>query len=203
MISKLREYNKYVIVVGEKATTSELLVGYCDELVYLQTITGETVDVPLEAAKASKGVERPIAAGLELNPAYKLLARAVNIAEDQRGVAKGSQVKSLMKQLDSTFNERTYGFQQFKQFVMQAEADEWVHVTIVCHESERAREYTRGSVPHVHSSALESTGSDGRLYDHALGQEAPVPSEAKEDHGRAARAPTSPSGAARTSLLHS
>jgi hypothetical protein len=42
------------------------------------------------------------------------------------------QVKSLMKQLDSTFNERNYGFPQFKQFVMQAEADEWVHVAIVC-----------------------------------------------------------------------
>ena len=34
LIAKLREYNKYVIVIGHQEKTSSLLKGSCDELIY-------------------------------------------------------------------------------------------------------------------------------------------------------------------------
>ena len=40
LLSKLREYNKYVIVIGTKGNVSSLLAGYCDELIYYSSLVG-------------------------------------------------------------------------------------------------------------------------------------------------------------------
>ena len=109
LISKLREYNKYVIVVGEERAVSELLKGYCDELIYYSLL----VNPPAPAAAKSA----------RMDEAYALLKRAVETLGKDESEPRGSVVKRMMCQLDATFAESNYGFGQFRRFLRAAEKD--------------------------------------------------------------------------------
>ena len=106
LISKLREYNKYVLVIGSEANTSTLLSGYCDELIYYSSIIGV------------KKIETK-----ELQSVYSLLVRAIQSLEDNGIQPRGSQVKQWMKQVEASFDETNYGFTQFKMFLERAQQD--------------------------------------------------------------------------------
>ena len=116
LISKLREYNKYVIVIGGRQQTSRLLVGYCDELIFYSNLVGDQV----------------IGAG-NINVAFDLLIRAVSRLEDQGIEVRSSQLKPYMKQLDATFDESNYGFSQFKRFLQRAAEEGLIEVEDVEH----------------------------------------------------------------------
>ncbi len=104
LISKLREYNKYVIVVGDKKSVSELLKGYCDELIYYSTLIGQQ-----EVNET------------DVHNACDLLTRALILMEKEGHELRGSQIKSTMRQLDSSFDESNYGFSQFRKFLKAAQ----------------------------------------------------------------------------------
>ena len=58
--------------------------------------------------------------------AYDLLRRAIRGLDNQGIEARGSQIKSYMRQLDSSFNESNYGFDRFKHFLEQARQEKQV-----------------------------------------------------------------------------
>jgi uncharacterized protein (TIGR00288 family) len=103
LISKLREYNKYVIVIGSKGNVSRLLVGYCDELIYYASLAGFSPNVAMDIGKA-----------------FELLLRAVKYLTERGIETNNSVVKNYMKQLDASFDEANYGFSQFKLFLEEA-----------------------------------------------------------------------------------
>lgn len=104
LISKLREYNKYVIAIGrDKNSTSRLLPGYCDEVFYYANLAGE-----------AETTEE------ELRPAHELLIKTLQHLNDDGIETRGSAVKQQMIQFDSEFNEENYGFKQFKKFLQNA-----------------------------------------------------------------------------------
>jgi uncharacterized protein (TIGR00288 family) len=105
LISKLRELDRYVIVVCSKENTSKLLKGYCDELIYLSSV-------------GSKVAEK-----VSLKSGYQLLRRAIESLENLRGEARSSLVKSQMVRLDATFSEENFGFKPFRKFLEQAQRD--------------------------------------------------------------------------------
>lgn len=109
LISKLREYNKYVIVVGEERAVSELLKGYCDELIYYATL----VNPPVEKSERGEKIE----------VAFALLRRALDTLDKDGTEPRGSVVKRMMCQLDASFAESNYGFGQFRRFLRAAEKD--------------------------------------------------------------------------------
>jgi uncharacterized protein (TIGR00288 family) len=111
LISKLREYNKYVIVVGEERSVSELLKGYCDELIYYSLL----VNPPAAATVGGKPAK--------MDEAYALLRRAVATLDKDGSEARGSVVKRMMCQLDAGFAESNYGFGQFRRFLRAGEKD--------------------------------------------------------------------------------
>lgn len=104
LISKLREYNKYVIVIGSKGNVSRLLVGYCDELIYYASLAG------LAPSTAT-----------DITQAFDLLARGVKYLTERGIETNNSVVKNYMKQLDASFDEANYGFSQFKLFLEEAD----------------------------------------------------------------------------------
>ncbi len=109
LISKLREYNKYVIVVsGAKKQTSSLLIGYCDELIYYSSLTSQNMS------------------NIDLKPAFELLIRATINLSDKGLESRGAQIKQQMCQVDSSFSEFNYGFSQFKKFLEKAETEKVV-----------------------------------------------------------------------------
>ncbi len=99
LISKLRELNKYVIVIGQKKNMSSLLKEYCDELIYLKSDRDDFGDI---------------------NEAYALMVRAIKSLENQGISPTSSRVKQQIRRIDSSFDEKNYGFAQFKTFVKQA-----------------------------------------------------------------------------------
>ena len=114
LISKLREYNKYVIVIGSEASTSSLLAGYCDELIYYASIIG------------IKKIDKQ-----ELQHVYSLLVRAIQALEDSGIQPRGSQIKQWMKQVDASFDESNFGFTQFKSFLERAQKDGVIDLEIM------------------------------------------------------------------------
>ncbi len=106
LISKLREYNKYVIVIGTETNTSSLISGYCDELVYYSSIAvSKKLDIK------------------EWQNLYKLLQKSLQALESNSIPPTGSMVKQWMKQFDGSFDEGNYGFTQFKSLLQQAEKE--------------------------------------------------------------------------------
>lgn len=104
LIAKLREYNKYVIVVAHRENSSELLKGACDELIYYSNL-----------------IEEDFSEESDITPAYGLLIRALNYLENQGIETNSSRVKSYMRQLDASFSETNYGFSKFKMFLQKAQ----------------------------------------------------------------------------------
>lgn len=112
LLSKLREYNKYVIVIARKQACSNLLKGYCDEL------------IDYDSLRTSAGLVRSTR-----GDRYDLLRSAVLALESQNMEVRASRVKSQMLVMDPAFNETSYGFQQFKQYLEAAEKDQVLKLT--------------------------------------------------------------------------
>lgn len=99
LVNKLKEYGKYTIGIGAKKSTSEILVSNCDEFIYYEALTGERAFIE------------------EFRPdsAKKLLMRSLKSLESPPWNA--SRVREKMISLDPSFNEKNYGYKQFKKFL--------------------------------------------------------------------------------------
>jgi uncharacterized protein (TIGR00288 family) len=100
LISKLRELNRYVIVVAHKQSLSSLVAGYCDELIYYSALVG-----------------REKVTDEDMKHAEVLLLRALRKLDDDGIEPRMSLIKSCMRQLDASFSEENVGFTQFKSFL--------------------------------------------------------------------------------------
>jgi uncharacterized protein (TIGR00288 family) len=104
LIHKLRDHGKYTIGIGLRAATSDLLRRACDEFIFYETLLAdEAVDISDE---------------LRLPDPRELLRRALSAAE-QKGELPifAGRLKQIMLNLDSSFSEANYGFQQFRTFL--------------------------------------------------------------------------------------
>ncbi len=103
LISKLREYNKYVIVIGKDTrTTSSSLRGYCDELLYYSNLI-EKEAVPIEI----------------INRGFELMIKTIKTFSISE--IYSYSIKKKMIELDHTFNEKKIGFNHFNSFLEAAE----------------------------------------------------------------------------------
>ncbi|MGC8781439.1 MAG: NYN domain-containing protein, partial [Anaerolineae bacterium] len=104
LIHKLRDHGKYTIGIGLRSATSDLLRRACDEFIFYETlVTEEAVDISDE---------------LRLPDPRELLRRALSAAE-QKGELPiyAGRLKQIMLNLDSSFSEANYGYQQFRAFL--------------------------------------------------------------------------------------
>lgn len=103
LISKLREYDKYVISIGrDKRTTSYLIEEYCDELVYYSDLMAEKA-VPEEV----------------INLGFELMIKAIQAFPAPE--VYSFHLKKKMIELDSSFDETQLGFSKFNAFLEAAE----------------------------------------------------------------------------------
>ena len=138
LVSKLRENNKYVIGIGVKDATSDLLAANCDEFIFYDDLVREQKPKrkPAEKKPAAKKAEKDAkdAKGAARTPAPKseddrrqdVLEFAVETVEAliaERGDEKiwGSMVKQTMKRRRPGFNESAYGYRSFKELIEDAQ----------------------------------------------------------------------------------
>jgi uncharacterized LabA/DUF88 family protein len=106
LVLKLKEYGKYVIGVGIRESSSDLLVQNCDEYYSYSGLTGLT----------RAGDETP---GETYDP-WELVEIAVRQMVDNRDVMRSDRLKQILLELDPNFDEKALGFTKFNKFVQEA-----------------------------------------------------------------------------------
>jgi uncharacterized LabA/DUF88 family protein len=112
LVSKLKEDNKYVIGLGVKNSTSDLLIENCDEFIFYEDLV--------------RGQQRPfpVIGNLpeKIQECFSVLVDAVlALQRENKEVLWGSMVKETMKRKKPSFNETYYGFRTFSHLLEEAQ----------------------------------------------------------------------------------
>jgi uncharacterized protein (TIGR00288 family) len=114
LVSKLRENDKYVIGIGVKQSTSDLLRDNCDEFMYYGDLvrTHEQAQrMPVVEGAAERTVE-----------GFRLLVDAIHaLLRNNRDVVWGSMVKQTICRKSPSFEESYYGYKSFTQMLEDAQ----------------------------------------------------------------------------------
>jgi hypothetical protein len=112
LVSKLKENNKYVIGLGVKNSTSDLLMDNCDEFIFYEDLVrGQQRQLPAIGNLPEKQQE-----------VYSLLVDSVlALQRENKEVLWGSMVKETMKRKKPSFNETYYGFRTFSHLLEEAQ----------------------------------------------------------------------------------
>ena len=135
LVSKLRENAKYVIGVGVKQSTSDLLIANCDEFIFYDDLVRESrrVAAKRDARVAEPAPKRsPDEAGSRKEELELRKVQAIEMAVDtfdalvsergDSGKIWASMLKEAIKRRKPDFSESYYGFRTFGNLLEEAQA---------------------------------------------------------------------------------
>ena len=105
LVMKLKEYGKYVIGVGIRESSSDLLVMNCDEYYSYNALAGLVKSGEEEVVKWDP---------------WQLVTEAVQRMKRNGDVMRADRLKQVMQQMDSSFDEKNVGKSKFSLFVAEA-----------------------------------------------------------------------------------
>jgi uncharacterized protein (TIGR00288 family) len=105
LVIKLKEYGKYIIGVGIRESSSDLLVMNCDEYYSYNALAG------LVKTNEEEGVRK--------DP-WELVNEALTRMKRNGDVMRSDRLKQVMQELDSNFDEKDLGHPKFSRFVQEA-----------------------------------------------------------------------------------
>ncbi|HEX9564307.1 MAG TPA: NYN domain-containing protein [Gemmatimonadaceae bacterium] len=114
MVTKLKEYGKYVIGVGIRESSSDLLVMNCDEYYSYNALAG--------LVKAS---EEEV---VKWDP-WELVIEAINRMVRNGDVMRSDRLKQVMQDIDPQFDEKNLGMSKFSKFCQEAASQGLLKVT--------------------------------------------------------------------------
>src|SRR5437870_10293875 len=122
LVEKLKQYDKKVLVVGGRAFTSAILQKNCHEF-----IAYENLIAPQAGQRKQTERTRTVSDGSgDLSKAFPLVRRALKVLSDREVSPQLGLLKSTLLQLDSTFSERDYGANTFRDFIEKMAAAGYV-----------------------------------------------------------------------------
>ncbi len=111
LVSKLKENNKYVIGIGVKNSSSNLLVDNCDEFIYYEDVWRDSSKAPQISGLNKKAAE-----------AFMLMVESIQaLTRENKDVLWGSMIKQTMQRKKPSFNEGYYGYSTFSELLEDAE----------------------------------------------------------------------------------
>ena len=113
LVSKLKENNKYVIGLGVKNSTSDLLIENCDEFIFYEDLV-RVQQRPMPAITGSLTDKLQDCFGLVVDA-------VVALQRENKESLWGSMVKETMKRKRPSFNESYYGFRTFSHLLEDAQ----------------------------------------------------------------------------------
>lgn len=122
LVGKLRENAKTVIGVGVRNSTSDLLVGACNEFIYYDDLVA-----PPPASRRRRGGKGKQAQSAPADPAAEGIELALETAEAlaaERGDDQklwGSMIKQTLTRRRPGFSESAYGFGSFGELLEEAQ----------------------------------------------------------------------------------
>ena len=149
LVSKLRENNKYVIGIGVKDSTSDLLSANCDEFIFYDDLVREQEAQKKRAAKKSPakapagGTTKKSILKTEddrRQEALDFIVETIEALTAERGEEKVwySMVKPTMQRRKPGFAESAYGYRSFKELVEDAQK----HNLLMMVRDEKTGQYT-------------------------------------------------------------
>jgi len=114
MVIKLKEYGKYVIGVGIRESSSDLLVMNCDEYYSYNALAGLVKSGDDETSRWDP---------------WELCTESVTRMKRNGDVMRSDRLKQVMQEIDSSFDEKNLGFPKFSRFVQEAQHRGLVRVT--------------------------------------------------------------------------
>lgn len=111
LVSKLKENNKRVIGCGVKSSTSDLLIGNCDEFIYYNDLI--RVAKKSQAKTIAKKEERPKEAKDKKQEAFDRVLEVLHSVEQDYDTLWGSMLKQAIRRVFPGFNEGYYGYNSF------------------------------------------------------------------------------------------
>jgi uncharacterized protein (TIGR00288 family) len=116
MVTKLKEYGKYVIGVGIRESSSDLLVMNCDEYYSYNALAGLVKSGDEEVRKWDP---------------WELVVEAIGRMQKNGDVMRSDRLKQVMQDIDATFDEKSAGsgYSKFSRFVSDASEKGLLRVT--------------------------------------------------------------------------
>jgi uncharacterized protein (TIGR00288 family) len=105
LVLKLKEYGKYVIGVGIRESSSDLLIQNCDEYYSYNELAGFTKESEVEYVRRDP---------------WELVVEAVKQMTAHNDVMRSDRLKQVMQEIDPNFDEKDAGFSRFSKFVVEA-----------------------------------------------------------------------------------
>src|SRR5215207_4431958 len=105
LVIKLKEYGKYVIGVGIRESSSDLLVQNCDEYYSYNALAGLVRTGDEEVRKWDP---------------WELVAESVQRMKRNGDVMRADRLKQVMQDIDPQFDEKNLGMAKFSKFVSEA-----------------------------------------------------------------------------------
>lgn len=115
LVSKLKENNKRVIGCGAKKSTSDLLIGNCDEFIYYDDLIRLAKKTKAAPAKAK-------AEGDKQQEAVDRVLEVLQSIEQDYAPLWGSILKEAIRRVYPGFNEGYYGYRSFSDLLTDFKA---------------------------------------------------------------------------------
>ncbi len=106
LVMKIKEYGKYVIGVGIRESSSDLLVQNCDEYYSYNALAG------LVKSGENEGTTK--------HDPWELVTESIDRMVRNGDVMRSDRLKQVMQEIDSTFDEKNLGFSKFSKFCLDA-----------------------------------------------------------------------------------
>jgi hypothetical protein len=148
LVIKLKEYGKYIIGVGIRESSSDLLVMNCDEYYSYNALAGLVKTSEEEAVRKDP---------------WELVADALAKMKRNGDVMRSDRLKQVMQELDSTFDEKDLGHPKFSRFVQEAASRGLLKLTKL--ENGQLEVGPPDSVPGVAAVVAPSEGKETRRED--------------------------------------
>jgi uncharacterized protein (TIGR00288 family) len=165
LVLKLKEYGKYVIGVGIRESSSELLVQNCDEYYSYNALAGLVNTRDEEVMKWDP---------------WDLAAEAVQRMKRNGDVMRADRLKQVMQQIDSSFDEKNLGMSKFSRFVTDA-AQRGI---LLLHKMENGQLEVDVAKTQTNGAAPTADVTDSPASDTALPAEEPRRGRSRRGRGR-------------------
>jgi uncharacterized protein (TIGR00288 family) len=111
LVEKLKQYGRKVIVVGGRQFTSLTMQKNCHEFIAYENLAGA------RSGRSGGRGEKPTGASADIAKVLPLVKRALKVLSEREVAPQLGLLKSTLLQLDSTFSEREYGANSFRDFM--------------------------------------------------------------------------------------
>ena len=108
LVEKLKQYGRQVIVVGGRQFTSQTMQQNCHEFIAYENLVGKT-----RGGRSGRASGQAVG----IDKVLPLVRRALTVLSEREVTPQLGLLKSTLLQLDSTFSEREYGANSFRDFM--------------------------------------------------------------------------------------